>query len=534
MSGSGGFYKYRCKYFFTHECPNWVYVNHTQCALCDAQGRSDVPETSQSVPNSPPPNDRRTNRARTDRSRSPGAQPLIMRRVDQSHSDPLPQEWHIEAMVNGFSVDVLADSGATINGISKGEADRVGAVVIPDTAGQTIRLPSGETCLSLGVAAVEFNFEGEEKTYKLRCNIVESLEWAMIVCYDFLRTTETLTRFFAERIKEISPSSLYRVPLSLVVGDNIVSNGTGARMHGFINSIRTTVVPDTASAIMAMSTSCAHLHMLKVDTKQRKNVTFVDGSTALTRGVVRSTWIFLNPDTNVEPPTCLVNDRFHQAAGPDETIRRLITTEETDDDGEDTERGPWDYVWEYEWHVIDGLPVDAVLSLEFIKQHDVFNKHQHSFLSPSVLPAVPEIFGICELPGGPNGLTNLAEAFLADLASPDPFSFNMIVRESARRSEIQRTILTLPGNVQSAQRDMEEHRIASWGAIKELKDRGGDWKLRRDEYLASLRPQQTQTSSLPSPDGQGGAPSHQEKDDKRRFWRRHSRNGDSGAAGGTA
>ncbi|KAI7784288.1 hypothetical protein SLS64_007050 [Diaporthe eres] len=24
MSGSGGFYKYRCKYFYTHNCTNWA------------------------------------------------------------------------------------------------------------------------------------------------------------------------------------------------------------------------------------------------------------------------------------------------------------------------------------------------------------------------------------------------------------------------------------------------------------------------------------------------------------------------------
>ncbi|KAI0412897.1 hypothetical protein F5X98DRAFT_353611 [Xylaria grammica] len=47
MSGSGGFYKYRCKYFFTHECPNWVYVNNTACASCSAQGRDVEPEASQ-------------------------------------------------------------------------------------------------------------------------------------------------------------------------------------------------------------------------------------------------------------------------------------------------------------------------------------------------------------------------------------------------------------------------------------------------------------------------------------------------------
>ncbi|KAI2471539.1 hypothetical protein F4781DRAFT_429228 [Annulohypoxylon bovei var. microspora] len=39
MSGSGGYYKYRCKYFYTHNCPNWVYVNNSPCANCCAEGR---------------------------------------------------------------------------------------------------------------------------------------------------------------------------------------------------------------------------------------------------------------------------------------------------------------------------------------------------------------------------------------------------------------------------------------------------------------------------------------------------------------
>lgn len=33
-SGSGGFYKYRCKYFYTYNCSNWVYVSNAPCANC--------------------------------------------------------------------------------------------------------------------------------------------------------------------------------------------------------------------------------------------------------------------------------------------------------------------------------------------------------------------------------------------------------------------------------------------------------------------------------------------------------------------
>ncbi|KAK3943199.1 hypothetical protein QBC46DRAFT_378508 [Diplogelasinospora grovesii] len=44
MSGSGGFYKFRCKYFYTHDCPNWVWVSHAPCASCLADGRDGLVE----------------------------------------------------------------------------------------------------------------------------------------------------------------------------------------------------------------------------------------------------------------------------------------------------------------------------------------------------------------------------------------------------------------------------------------------------------------------------------------------------------
>ncbi|PKS12190.1 hypothetical protein jhhlp_001489 [Lomentospora prolificans] len=39
FSGTGGgFYKYRCKYFYTKSCQNWVYVNGEACMQCLADG----------------------------------------------------------------------------------------------------------------------------------------------------------------------------------------------------------------------------------------------------------------------------------------------------------------------------------------------------------------------------------------------------------------------------------------------------------------------------------------------------------------
>ncbi|KAK3317188.1 hypothetical protein B0T19DRAFT_446164 [Cercophora scortea] len=62
MSGSGGFNKYRCKFFLTHNCNNWVWVNGGECAMCMANGYSDPPkkaETAKDKPADPKPADKK-------------------------------------------------------------------------------------------------------------------------------------------------------------------------------------------------------------------------------------------------------------------------------------------------------------------------------------------------------------------------------------------------------------------------------------------------------------------------------------------
>lgn len=34
ISGSGGFFRYHCKNWMTHDCPNWIYVNNSTCQNC--------------------------------------------------------------------------------------------------------------------------------------------------------------------------------------------------------------------------------------------------------------------------------------------------------------------------------------------------------------------------------------------------------------------------------------------------------------------------------------------------------------------
>ncbi|KAI3323558.1 hypothetical protein HD806DRAFT_497145 [Xylariaceae sp. AK1471] len=398
-------------------------------------------------------------------------------------------KWYIEGTVNGSTIDALADTGANINAISRDEAGKIGLVPEPDSAGKAIRLPSGKTCLSLGTVVFNFSFAGDKAVHTLHCSIVEELEHSMILCYDFLRKTETLTRFFKERIKEVVRSGIRQFSLCLL-NDYSASDEATARMNGFINGAPARVVPDTGSGIMAISASYARRLGLEVDSARKTQVAFADGSIATTSGIVKAAWNFLPPDPQSELHTC-IDDRG-QAASADGGKRLMSFDTEKGDDAQDD--NTWDYDWEYEWHVIENLPVDAILSLDFIKAHNVFRKHEHAFVDTTPRSKLADLFGICELPDGNEGLSSLAEEFLSDLNSSEPFTYNMVVRETARRSEIQRRIRELPLDSQSAQRILEQERVNAWDRIHDSKRSHGDWSRLRDEYVSSLRLQPAQLS----------------------------------------
>ncbi|KAI3335708.1 hypothetical protein F4824DRAFT_510603 [Ustulina deusta] len=136
-----------------------------------------------------------------------------------------------------------------------------------------------------------------------------------------------------------------------------------------------------------------------------------------------------------------------------------------------------------------GANINTILSLDVGKESDVFHRHENSSMR-FPRPALPGLFGICGLPEGNETHRNLAEEFLSDFKSPEPFTYSMVVRESARQSEIQRKIKKLPLENQATQLVIEQKRIDSWKRIQSAKEKGDDWSRLRDEYLSSLQPGQ--------------------------------------------
>ncbi|KAI2616357.1 hypothetical protein GGR54DRAFT_243726 [Hypoxylon sp. NC1633] len=375
----------------------------------------------------------------------------------QQTDDSVQCEWHVEGRINGTSIEALADTGANVNAISENQASKMGLTPVPGSAGKRIRLPSGETCTILGTTNVNFKFIGEPVAHSLPCVIVANLDYKLIIGFNFLCQTKTLSQS-KHRIKEYPVPGARRFSLRLLQDDGLSDEGR-ARIRGRINGKSALVVPDTGSSIMAVSAAYAKRLGLWIKRRRKTDVRFADGSTSSTVGMISAPWQFESANGNVEPQPR----------------------------------------WEYKWHVLEGLPVDAVVSINFIKAHDVFGRQDRSILGDELGAEDAEIYGICRVARGSENLNRLADEFFSDMSSSDPFTYNMRVRESARRMEINRRIAELPPGQQTPERGNEQSRREKWDRIHNDYP-SGDWSRLRDDYLAGMRIQsqgntQTQTAA---------------------------------------
>ncbi|KAI0147210.1 hypothetical protein GGR57DRAFT_263403 [Xylariaceae sp. FL1272] len=358
-------------------------------------------------------------------------------------------EWHIEGTVKEQIIEALADTGASINAISADTAASMNLETEMSSKPQRIRLPSGDTRFTLGTTLVNFSFINEETVEPIRCHVLPSLNHKLILGYNFLRRTRTLSQF-KHRLKEVLYSGLKRLSLRLLHDDELDDEGR-ARVHGLIEGVPLLAVPDSGSNIMAMSSSLARKLGLPINRRKRTEIEFADGSTATTLGVVNARWQFpqwgyMGPDDYFNPST------------------------------------------EYEWHVIDGLTADVILGIDFIKTHDVFDRYEYT-LTDADSATASEIYGIYAtseyLEQSPCDDT-LANQVRGDLHSSEPFSFATQNRESVRRNMVNRRLQSMPLEKRESRQFIEDERIRLWDQMAEEFYRTGprgNWLSLRDDYI---------------------------------------------------
>ncbi|PHH63907.1 hypothetical protein CDD81_5355 [Ophiocordyceps australis] len=367
-------------------------------------------------------------------------------------------EWRINGCINDIPISALADTGATCVAISKRLAKRLNLKPEPGIPHTKFKLPCGQLRKHLGIVPAKFTFANKvngkkerKESHSLQCSIVPGLEHDLVLPFEFLRDTETLSRH-RHRLQQVPVHK--ENSLRYLDASSAGKHDKRARLRGFVGNKPCVAVPDTGSTIMAMSASYATMHDIDIDVTQKSTVRFADGTKAITMGMATATWAF------------------------------------------EADRDPISY----EWHILEGLEVDAVLSIEFIKRHNIFGgRDQDDLLDIDMVLDWDywEIYGICQVAQSGDPLGKLADDFYTDsmslffphlmplpasiiqevvfadpkwrdttVNSPDRFTYPQRVKEYARREEIQNLIVQMPAAQQEAAQEAEKARQRYWDKLQ--------------------------------------------------------------------
>lgn len=251
--------------------------------------------------------------------------------------------------INGKQLDAIADSGASFSVISQELAGTLG-LTIDQTSVISACLPSGTMIRTLGKTEGIFKFSGEEKSYILLCVVLEKCIHPLVLGSQFLRVTQTLTKH-TNRIKNVFSNILSLNFLGIFEAEQYL-------LDGYLNGQAADIVPDTGSDIMVMSLTFAERLGLTIHggPQHRTKVQFIDGSEVYTIGKVRG-----------------VRWKFQKWLDCGSHTRRRAG---------------------YDFHIIQHLPVDVIVSNDFVQNLEVFKRHKHRLVSRQPNQFESGIYGI--------------------------------------------------------------------------------------------------------------------------------------------
>ncbi|KAK2603126.1 hypothetical protein N8I77_009606 [Diaporthe amygdali] len=274
-----------------------------------------------------------------------------------------------------------------------------------------VHLPSGRVIRTLGKVAGLFSFSGEDNSYPLLCIVLEKSVHPLVLGSHFLRITQTLTKY-TNRIKKV---------FSNILGLNFLGflEAEQSLLAGYLNDHAVDIVPDTGSDIMVMSLSFAdRLGLTISEGRQDKiRVQFIDGSEAYTLGRVRG-----------------VRYKSHWYV---ERGNRTI------------------YGCDCDFYIIQHLPVDAIVSNEFVEEVGVFENHMYRLKSRQPKELQFGIYGIryIESPcARQKEQSTLDHSFSAEMEESE------LHRRDAAVEDIEELLATDPSAAESRQRDERERR----------------------------------------------------------------------------
>jgi len=203
---------------------------------------------------------------------------------------------------------------------------------IDRTSVNRVKLPQGTFVKSIGSTTQQYQFEGEEELHTVLFAVLPNCVHDIILGKTFLNLTKTLTDF-RYRVQKRFVSIASRLTWLLLTGHS------NQRVAGSINGKQSFALPDTGSDIMVLSRQYAESCGFEIQRSPgyREWLELADGSSVCTYGtVLGATWRF----------------------------------------GDGYEEMP--YV--YDFHVLEDLSCDVILSNEFLFDTAAFSAHQDWFI----------------------------------------------------------------------------------------------------------------------------------------------------------
>lgn len=188
-----------------------------------------------------------------------------------------------------YFTGALGDYCAKNNFMSEDYALRLGLSIDREQKSQ-VKLGSGNTVSTAGIATTSFQFQDESQLYSLTFHLLPKCIFNVILGKPFLKATSTFSALshFTRRVKKRVLNSISQHHL-LFLGDS------APRFQGLINGLPQDALADSGAKVMIMDEDHAWSLGLSINTgtEHRTKLRFADNSTAYTSGIIRGvSWEF--------------------------------------------------------------------------------------------------------------------------------------------------------------------------------------------------------------------------------------------------
>jgi hypothetical protein len=192
----------------------------------------------------------------------------------------LRYESKVSGQINSIFVSAFPDYGSELDIVSETFVKRHG-LNVNRSISKLIRLPNGTATKTAGTVLVNFKFDNEGRIYRRVFNVMQSPLHDVILGSPFLKLTKTLTRN-SQRLKKKVVFCMPKMNLLRLLGS------PKERLHGLVNGFGVAASPDTGAQVNVISKAFAKRigANIKMDNKHKSALQFVDGSCAMTSGMV--------------------------------------------------------------------------------------------------------------------------------------------------------------------------------------------------------------------------------------------------------